>query len=659
METLNIVGIIEKSPMTRLNKDYENKLLTKIQNTFSESQQQIFVGSFYAYLNYDSKKDFVIDFDSVWKWTRFSRKDPAKRVLEKNFVNGVDYKVETYAAELTGVKFEDEKGFPQLSGDNFEDVIQDEKGFPQLEGESFKDEEKTKSPEINKGGRPKEKILLTVNTFKKFCLKANTKKADEIHDYYIKLEELLQETINEESEELRLQLKIKDDENIKLKNKNNKLSKYVVTKYSKRYKPGFILYLITSTEKMNEFKVGITKNMYKRLQDLNNGSPYHFEIIELFYTEFYIIIESIIKEIFAKYRISVNCEFYDKKILDQMKIFIKEQIELFEKYKLYSCVNIFNNITDDDKIEDLHDHDILDYDKIEDLHDHDILDDDKIEDLHDEIKDTLQIYIDNVKKCINCKETHELRLFFSIDKKNKIFQDNCINCYEKEHGNSKQCSKCEKIKRKIDFVVDRTKKDGLTYDCKSCRYELNKKIKEENNKKNPNIGKIECNTCNTFQDKKEFYRLKISDGNYDYIDKCKTCYVKEHGQSKQCFTCDEIKNVSEFQKTKANTDGIACYCKSCMKIKRDKEKEDKKSKEDPNKDKKQCVKCNEFFKYNMFFHNSDESLYEECKTCYNPNSIQCNRCNEIKLSECFSKDSHKKNGYRTICKLCTNNKSES
>ena len=48
--------------------------------------------------------------------------------------------------------------------------------------------------------------MLNVVTFKKFCLKAGTKKADEIHDYYIKLEELIQTTINEECIELKLQL---------------------------------------------------------------------------------------------------------------------------------------------------------------------------------------------------------------------------------------------------------------------------------------------------------------------------------------------------------------------------------------------------------------------------------------------------------------------
>lgn len=53
---------------------------------------------------------------------------------------------------------------------------------------------------------------MTVNTFKKLCLKSNTKKADEIHDYFIKLEESLQETINEESNELRNQLLQKEQE---------------------------------------------------------------------------------------------------------------------------------------------------------------------------------------------------------------------------------------------------------------------------------------------------------------------------------------------------------------------------------------------------------------------------------------------------------------
>jgi hypothetical protein len=61
-----------------------------------------------------------------------------------------------------------------------------------------------------RGGHNKKKITMTITTFKSLCLKACTKKADEIHNYYMKLEELLQELIQEEGNELREQLELKD-----------------------------------------------------------------------------------------------------------------------------------------------------------------------------------------------------------------------------------------------------------------------------------------------------------------------------------------------------------------------------------------------------------------------------------------------------------------
>lgn len=61
--------------------------------------------------------------------------------------------------------------------------------------------------------------MLNITTFKKFCIKVRTNKADEIHDYYIKLEELLQETIEEENLELKNQLLIKETENYEIKEK--------------------------------------------------------------------------------------------------------------------------------------------------------------------------------------------------------------------------------------------------------------------------------------------------------------------------------------------------------------------------------------------------------------------------------------------------------
>ena len=117
--------------MTRLSKDYENKLINKIKDNFSENQQQIFVASFYTFLKYDLKKDFVIDFDNVWKWLGFTRKDNAKRLLEKFFTIDIDYKIVFLTSEENSII-----------------------------------------------GRPSETILLNINTFKKFCLKAGTKRAN-------------------------------------------------------------------------------------------------------------------------------------------------------------------------------------------------------------------------------------------------------------------------------------------------------------------------------------------------------------------------------------------------------------------------------------------------------------------------------------------------
>jgi phage anti-repressor protein len=171
--TLDIVNLINKNPLTKLSNNYQHNLLNKIKDTFTEAQQQLFVGSFYTFLNHDTKNDFIISLDNVWKWCGFSRKEEAKRLLSKQFTIDIDYKIVLRQA----------------------------------------------AENLNGGGRPKEEIKMTINTFKKFCLKAGTKKADEIHDYYIKLEELLHETLKEEAEELRNQLLIKDH-NFKLQRHN-------------------------------------------------------------------------------------------------------------------------------------------------------------------------------------------------------------------------------------------------------------------------------------------------------------------------------------------------------------------------------------------------------------------------------------------------------
>lgn len=142
-------------------------MLIKIKEQFTDFEQQMFLSSFYCYLNHHPTNDFVIDLDNVWEWMGFGQKYNAKYLLEKQFIFDKDYKF--FAPEGSGAK----KG---------------------------------------RGGHNSQKIMLNVKTFKSMCLKAGTKKADEIHEYFLKMEQIIQEVITEESSEMRKQLQIQSEQ---------------------------------------------------------------------------------------------------------------------------------------------------------------------------------------------------------------------------------------------------------------------------------------------------------------------------------------------------------------------------------------------------------------------------------------------------------------
>ena len=111
MEQLNIVELIENNPITKLSKDYNVKILTKIKENFTDFEQQLFLSSFYCYINCHPTNDFVIDLDNVWKWMGFSSKFNAKYMIEKNFIEEKNYKKilqdvssQSFASEASGPK---------------------------------------------------------------------------------------------------------------------------------------------------------------------------------------------------------------------------------------------------------------------------------------------------------------------------------------------------------------------------------------------------------------------------------------------------------------------------------------------------------------------------------------------------------------------------
>ena len=175
MQALNIVNLIESNPITKLSNTYNGKLLCKIKENFTEMEQQLFVSSFYCYLNYNSTTDFVIDLDNIWKWLGFKQKVKSKILLEKHFILDIDYKF-------------------LLSHPGKQD-----------------------SNELKHGGHNKETFMLNIKCFKLFCIKADTTKSNEIHEYFVKLEEILQQIIQEESSELKQQLEQKENTIIQIK----------------------------------------------------------------------------------------------------------------------------------------------------------------------------------------------------------------------------------------------------------------------------------------------------------------------------------------------------------------------------------------------------------------------------------------------------------
>ena len=308
METhtrLDIIRLINNSPISKLSNQYQVKLLEKVIANFTEDQQQLFVASFFCYLNHDSKNDFVIDLDDVWKWVGFGRKSDAKRVLEKHFTKDIYYKI----------------------------VLR-------------------KLPENLQGGRPTEQIIMTINTFKKFCLKAGTKKADEIHDYYIKLEELLQETLNDELKDNKILL---ETTQLALEAEKKKVDNIKRKRFYNQEKGDTVyIYENNSNDDNSFFKIGKSKNLALREIDYNtcNQSGRIIYAKKCFNSD---LLEKLVHHFLDKYRVYPNREWFEcsldiaKQGIDCCQLILDEFMPYTDALTTYNMSNNFESILDEIK----------------------------------------------------------------------------------------------------------------------------------------------------------------------------------------------------------------------------------------------------------------------------------------------------------------------
>ena len=275
MQELNIIELIEKNPISKLSKAYNSKLINKIQENFSGFEQQLFVSSFYCYLNYDKNIDFAVDLDNIWKWLGFQQKVKAVVLLEKHFKLDIDYK------NLAFPNGKASSTSTNLSLSNSKASSNDEKW----------------------GGHNKQTILFTIKCFKSLCLKAQTNKASEIHEYYMKMEEVLHQIVEEETDELRLQLEQKEniilEKDIALKNSRKEKQKAVEQTIFVHFPLNTeCIYIgtIDNTNDANEklIKFGHTNDLATRINDHRKGYD-NFVLVEAFKVQNKVEIENLIK----------------------------------------------------------------------------------------------------------------------------------------------------------------------------------------------------------------------------------------------------------------------------------------------------------------------------------------------------------------------------
>jgi phage anti-repressor protein/predicted GIY-YIG superfamily endonuclease len=257
-KNLENMNYIEENTEEIINTD--KLILTDFLKKYSTIPNQ-FLDDFYKIFNNNSlnSNEININLDNVIKWLDI-QKHGAKNTLVKSYKKNIDYTIE---------KVNKPKG---------------------------------------KGGQKREIIMITVNCFKKICQLTKSKKGNEVREYFIQVESLLNKYKNY----------IIDG----MKDKINKLEKSQKPKINPEKGVIYIFQTPNSSEN-SLYKIGRTKDLKQRLK--SHQSPMAHDIEILFYYESDNIkeIESCIKTLMKKYQYRKYKEVY-KINIDIIKSLIEQ-----------------------------------------------------------------------------------------------------------------------------------------------------------------------------------------------------------------------------------------------------------------------------------------------------------------------------------------------
>lgn len=177
--------------------EMDNDLLTRLEQEFTTDEQQQFLQHFKLYLSSKNRHIcFAVKFEDVWKWLGISRKDSAKRTLVNNFIENVEYIIEQNKSSISD----------------------------------------------KRGGHNNEEIYMTVETFKAFCMMANTDKGKATRRYYSKMENIFFEYIHKKYDTT---IETLENKFIQLKQKN---AHEIERKLIASHKMTSVLYIVVVEE---------------------------------------------------------------------------------------------------------------------------------------------------------------------------------------------------------------------------------------------------------------------------------------------------------------------------------------------------------------------------------------------------------------------------
>ncbi|KAK9820538.1 hypothetical protein WJX72_011408 [[Myrmecia] bisecta] len=143
------------------------------------------------------------------------------------------------------------------------------------------------------------------------------------------------------------------------------------------------------------------------------------------------------------------------------------------------------------------------------------------------------------------------------------------------------------------------------------------------------------------------------------------------GSMKLCRRCNQHKPLSQFYKSKANSDGHDGRCKACDALQCADRRRKKQRVEQPTVESKPCRRCGEVKLATEFYRNktNPDGLYNNCKACFAADAQErrsrlapledravsqktCKRCQQTKPASDFYRNKLMADGLYSHCKLC-------